>query len=697
MHSSQINIRVTERQRCRYLRNIHPPYDAKGKWRNKNDHRRKISRILKKAGVVKRAGTTWRTFLFLAVIFFVYLAHLNLQNQDRLQQSLQIKKWIKSDFEINRNLWFCGKSLNKTSTTLKFYNISDFRGWQHWFQTNWILKENAFTGAKSSLNCNTVVLNSIKIISYPASSVLAQCQNLPLSMQKILADTKHCNATFRNLTTSSSFVSNLDVLYVDLLKSELTETTQILAQNQLEAIEIHFVLYNKVNRVYSLTKLYSSFSNRWRKSQISVESAYLDENDSYLHLAINWFLIFWCICIGLSGFLNITEGFLWRKFLNQRSVVFDQKVVKFLDFFIWATIVSNIFLSSVFRKTITNAADCLEKAGHLVEDPVEVVETAVKTEYLTRQTLAFFSVLLVVKLLAILLNFHARRTSYNRALFALKLSMSHICVSWLLTVIGVVVMVALFFMIFMLLFYDVALIYDVVLAPFFHLWMTFFGLTKPIRDTRFTLFKQLNTSYKAPLFLFLLLVVRIFMKGILLASHRWYYHAVKALEHRSRKKQSRPHPKISGARAKPKFLKSLKKKQKSYGKIVHSSCFSHCSHVTFKQILQEDLKSLSCLIGYFPNFVNQRFAFMKSIAMQDEADEMLANGAPSAETNETNSNSFIGYDKNKLEHETYPYDISTHFDSFLRDNSEMNGKKSDEEPIKTFDFPDEDAFCEVRK
>ena len=237
----EIDIRVSERQKCRYLRNISPPYDANGRCKDKNGKTKR--KKMRKSCAARRACSSWLGFFFLLVFFFVTVGLFLVKNGAKYSQTDFLNKMLKNGFGVNEKLFNCGRTIDKTKETTAFVNVSDFSTWKLWLHSS-VYPQNSISGKFDALDfsCSNIILNSIRLTKF-TRDLEERCKNLPLSMQKLLADTKYCNNRVQREKTGNNHAGVPEVSYIDLTTVSDKDTGLIFdSDKSLEIVQVDFVI-----------------------------------------------------------------------------------------------------------------------------------------------------------------------------------------------------------------------------------------------------------------------------------------------------------------------------------------------------------------------------------------------------------------------------------------------------------------------
>ena len=524
----EIDIRVSKRQRCRYLRNISPPYDANGRCKDKNGKTKR--KKMRKSCAARRACSSWLGLFFLLVFFFVTAGLFLVQNGAKYSQSDFLNKMLKNGFGVNKKLFICGRTIDKTKETTAFVNVSDFSTWKLWLHSS-VYSQNSISGKFDALDfsCSNVILNSIRLTKF-TRNLEERCKNLPLSMQKLLADTKYCNNRVQREKTGNNHAGVPEVSYIDLTTVSDKDTGLIFdSDKSLEIVQVDFVMYNKASGVYSLVTTSSSFSNAYLKRKVTIQSVFLEGNSImpscwllpiYLPLLIS--AIYQC----LSGVLLLLEYRLWSKFRGRNGVLekpFKSGCLRLVDFCLWFMVLAYLFVSSLLRHNVSKSAEILEKSGHLLQDPESVIDSVIECENILRWILGVWSVLLAIKFINIAVSHHGVRSRTVRSITAVLMSLKQGISSVLAPFFIISLIISLLVTMTSLARYSWSVASNVFPKSFFAFWLILSGKsTRSLNEVLPFLNSKITLFYLVMIFIF----TRLILKGFLVATYQWYLRKI---------------------------------------------------------------------------------------------------------------------------------------------------------------------------
>jgi len=695
----EINLKVSERQRCRFLRNVSSPYDTNGRWRKKNDSLKKIKRKMRKTSAARSAFFSWLNFFLLSLLLFLVVGHFSINHNEKYSQNAILKQWLKDGFSVDQNLHICPKSRNESGSLITFSQISDLSTWQNWMKE--VFPQLNKSGIPEQVsdqqneNCNTVMLSFIEIKQFGQTKE-SDCKSLPLAMQKILADESYFK---NNLSGISSFEANPQVNFVNLAQFEETPDFSFESDKILDGIELDFVVYNKITHIYSLVQAYFPFSNPFLITRINIYSVFLDSEQSMSSvwiLIVHLPLMIWAIVQGLSGLFFLTEKNSWIR-IRKRSQV-DNKSVKVVDLALWITIVGYVSFASILRLSISKSAEVFEKSAHLYKDPQSVIDEVLRIEFALIRILCIWTVLLVVKLLNIATTHHGFRSKFTRGISAVYISFKRSFAPLIdpLFVIILIICVLNFFNSFW--FYgnpDVAA--QLFPKAVFHFWLNLSGKMK-----EFTADTFFNSKVNVLFYVLVFIGTHIVFKGLLIASHQWYFRRFKIIPPKMKEKVIQKQD--LKTKAKPTNCKLTSKTLVKSYQLQRSTS----QNVTFTELFQENVKDIRYAIGivcssliYTTNrtlgcSLHGLWRCVKfQQAYQESSDEMTSQNQ--SETANHVSFADCDYDKSKVDDEFWTSDlvkssdsVPTHATRFF-DCYKENGKNGS----NNYTLPTETALSEV--
>ena len=700
----EISLKVSERQRCRFLRNISPPYDNKGKWRRKNDSLKKIKKRVRKTAAARSAFSSWLCFFLLSLLLLLVVAHYSDDRQKKYSQNAVLNQWFKDGFSVDKNLVICPSSYNQSGDEITFGHVSDFPSWKHWMKAVFPLLNNGIklqTSDHQNKNCNSVILSFVKIFKFQQPKK-NDCKSLPLPMQKILADERYCQESrFGNSTSASGPL----VEFINLAQPSEMQNFKHEIDNQLDGIELLFVVYNKITKIYSLVRAFSPFSNPFLKSKVTVYSVSLDCENS---MTSTWLLLthlpllLWVIVQGLSGILFIIRKHSWKKIRRRNQV--KNNSVKLLDVLLWIAVVAYLFTASLLRLYVSKSAETFEKSSHLYQDPQSVLEKIIGIDLIFTWVLGFWTVLLALKLLNIAITHHGFRSELSRGISAVRFSMKRSFLPLLNPLFVIILIICLVNLFCSFLLYDnpddaVQLFPKAV----FYFWLNLVGRVKEIGAE-----KLLNSRIKVLYYVIVFIGTRILFKGLLIASHQWYFHRSKNFTFRGIfskkgekfiKKREQKKKKAKSTNSKTMISKQLK---------LHRSHLPTSQNITLKELVEENLKgfqySFSVLCSSLIFTMNRMFGcslhgLWRGLKFQHPYQESTESATSQNASESVNHVTFAeyDYDKSKIDDEFWTSDLVKNQDSFLmHENQNFDCyKNSDETVSQNYNLPAETALSEV--
>ena len=674
----EVDLLISERKRCRYLRNISPPYDTKGKWKNKTDNRRRIGRKMKKSSLAAQACSSWLAFCFTVILLLTALSWFSISQSKTATQSAFIRHWFETGFVVNKDLHVCGKSRNVSTTAHGFRKISDFSRWQHWLESVLasIREPNFVENRGQNGRCNVIVLNSVKLVRFVKEHIYS-CSTLPTQMQQLLAGTKHCHT---GSTRNKSIETTPIISFFDLVSPPNFSKAIV---PDLEAIQIEFVVYNQVTRVYSLVKAYTPFINQYRKPALSVGSvsigAFKDLSPEWLFIT-NFIILVWIIYYGLSGAVVIIEKGVWWKRNNKETSWRAFKANIVLKMITWLIITGYFISFSIYRRNLRTSLEIFEKSNHLLEDPGSVISTALNNEFCLRMVVGVWIALVLINLLRMVIFYHGFKSKYARAVTAVYYSVTKTGRSCLGPAFLVILTVGLARVSVSYWFYNPTVAYENLPQSMFSFLFSLTGKNK-----------ELNTRFAIIGSLCVFVLTRIFLKGYIIASHQWYYRGFKTCT-------PNRHSLLCNLKKKKTADSREKKEKKARWSILKNKHFkllmadksrgATCHHVAFKDMFMESLR----ICAEFPPFKSmQRYVEPCGTANTTEA------GANHLSTldNASIHSMYLKYDKSKLPDEDLG-DLKT--DPLLPNpalNKKMSFKRKAEMP-EAYALPIDSILTEVR-
>ena len=696
----EISLKISERRRGRFLRNISPPYDRKGKWKCKNNSLKKLKKSVRKRFAARKAFFSWFCFFLLSLLLLVIVGFFSVDHNRRYSQNTILRQWFKDGFKVDESLSICGNSRNRSRSSFTFYHVSDFSGWKQWMKTVFspLNDENLRKETEIQVqNCNTAIFSSLKMIALKPRK-RSGCENLPLAMQKLLKDDEFCE----NKPQNSTFETEFKISFVDLSDNGENQGLKIKADELSAAIDLEFIVFNKLNSTYSLVQAIAPFSHPFRTTEVLIRSVSFDASkgmsSTWLFL-IHFPLFLWTLIRGLRGILFLVNNYSWTGAQRRRRAF--KNSFNLLDILLWILIVAYLFTASVFWHKTSRSAEIFEKSVHLFEDPHSILKSLIKCEVYLNRFLGLWSILVAIKLMDVAIVHHGFKSKFTRGITAVFFSMK-------LTFMPLLKPSILIFLVFFVMkMLNSILSYKSVAASktcFRRLFRFWFILAGKGRD--FDLDVTIDSRVYVLLYVVLLAIARTFFKGFLVASHRWYYHLFKNFpildcftkkrEKFSRKQNEKEKRRelIYAKRGKRKLLKFC---------LTHSD---RCQFVTFKQLFQEifigfrNFFSAVCSSVVFTT--NRLFGcslrgLWRCIRFQNSYQESPDSDPDGNEI--TNSVSFLDcdYDKTKVDEEFLASDLFKTLHSFpTHHNRYSDGCENGNKGIKNYSVPADIALSEVR-
>ncbi|XP_076802318.1 uncharacterized protein LOC143446536 isoform X2 [Clavelina lepadiformis] len=425
---SVIKLRICERRRSRYLRNVAPPYNQKGRWKSKKDPLRLRSREMRSESAAMRAISSWLIVIFLSVMLVTFVF-----TQRTLKPTKQINHWFNLGFCVNENSVVYQRMDSDFNSN--FSKVTSLLSWQEWFEKSFHIceLESRLNQNYSLVNLNQVLLGPVTVTALRRTEV-GHCSELPSKMRKLLYAKNYCKRKPANSTDSEPklFYGTHATGYVfeqtvniHLHQRNKQHYTEICPANSSDAVSVDIVLYDLASRRYFLISALSEFRTLRPQSTVTIRSASLQTFDTrvrdwlaFCHVVVLIWAAWWAFknLLSLIEFKVLGKG--GRMELSRRSLHRGSKMAALLDLTIWMSVVAYLVSSCVMRYSAFVLSYELENSNHFHQDPGSLIRFFLKCEEATRYTLGIWTTLFVIKVVNLAVNLHGYKSKLTYSVTA---------------------------------------------------------------------------------------------------------------------------------------------------------------------------------------------------------------------------------------------------------------------------------------
>nr|CAB3258556.1 polycystic kidney disease 1-related protein-like [Phallusia mammillata] len=420
---SEMKMRLSERRRSRYLRNMLPPYDEKGKWRNKNHPLRKTAKQMRRSAAAKRALLAWCGLFFLSLVLVAITISQDAGNQGRYGHKSHVTNLFHGRFCLAQG-YLLSSNCSYNASQSNFPDIANHTEWKSWFQRSFLHRNENLTANHET----SVLLGTVKMTLY-RRHVASKCDHLTERMKKIL-NMSSCKPSAQNVSkfyqhpASNTKYEIKNTMLLDFLHPSAFENVTIVG----DAVKIDLLVYNTMTKHYTTVEAFTEFP--WGihpyRNRLQVNSVNLEIANSNARNALTFchaVLVVWVAWSAVKQFIiiitNMAVSKEQREELSKRSLLPTHVFMKVLSFAVWLVIVLYLLSSTILRANLLQTADYFTVTGHAGRNYDEFLQAILTSEIVSRQLLAAWTVLVVVQCINLIVSWHGSGSKFTKALSAL--------------------------------------------------------------------------------------------------------------------------------------------------------------------------------------------------------------------------------------------------------------------------------------
>jgi len=419
---SEINKRISDRRRLRFLRNLTSPYHTDGTWKAGTNHLHQLAQRLRKQASAKKALHTWLALLSLALLLIVVVVTQTSGNRARIRHVEHVKLWFRRGF--------CVRNGFQVSTSCPhhhrppFLNISNFEDWQSWFDASfYIMRETRSVYGNTNLtqSGSFLLLSAVRVTGLNLLSP-RRCSSVPAKMRQIM-NISNCSDLPENTLRVVNPLHNRspdafaigNVFHLNLLQPN---KHQYLNLSNRDGLMTELIAYNWATRHYVTLTAISTFRRQGLAgtATVRVRSVLLHHKSKPIRDALTLshvILVFWVTWCASKCFIACVERVATtrehRKELRKSSLLPYAKGLVVADVAMWLTVVIYLVAATMQRRNLLASARYIENTGHLEKDYADYLQKVIDNEAQTHYLLGAWTVLVVIKGVYLAISWHAKQ------------------------------------------------------------------------------------------------------------------------------------------------------------------------------------------------------------------------------------------------------------------------------------------------